>query len=230
MEVFGLSIDSKEIDRLPSKIWRAVMLLICDLPVTQYLVKDTRITPAYEIIDMLSGMLRESQSGIIVRTVGRVDTKREPYHWVMDLTEVEAVVSKLLQRQRYLMAFAPKTILSKTEGFIVGRYLMDRDGGRTLEFVSDAIQPRKLYEVSRDSEDYGLIRRKAGEHCFHIIKTPVSNDRCGAIVTTILRYEENLAFLWEQVGNTRCICIEFTYHQGALETHDFDYRIKQTAW
>lgn len=226
MKVFGLEISPENIDGLPPKIWRAVMLWIYDLPVTQYLVKDLGTTPVCEIADALSVRLQESPAGIVVRTVDADDRKRAPYFWIKEANEVEGVVTTILRGgQQYFMAFAPKTAPDKAKGFVVGRYT----NTRTLEFIQDAIEPRRLEEASLESVDYGLAK-KIGPS-FEIIKTSSGGKRlCEAVIKTILPYEENLKLLQEWVMRERvahqCVfCIEFTYWRNTLEIHDFDYSV-----
>lgn len=228
MKVFGLEVSSENVNCLPPKIWRAVMLWVYGLPVTQYIVKDIKVTPVHEITDVLLMKLQKSPAGIVVRTVAPDDRKKTPYFWIKEATEIDSVVAAVFQeKQQYFMAFTPKTTPAKANGFVVGRYILEQDGARVLEFVSDAIEPRKLEEISVGSAHYGLVRKRIG-HIFEVIKSPAKSYLCGAIISELLRHEENLGLLKEYVLRKKaihcCICLEFTYWgSNRLEFHDFDY-------
>lgn len=230
MEVFGLDVSPENINCLPPKIWRAVMLWIYGLPVTSYIVRDIRMTPAHEIANALLMELQKSSVGIVVRTAALNDEKRAPYFWIKRASDIDSVVAAILQgEQPYLMAFAPKTTPAKASGFVVGRYILEPDGARALEFVSGAIEPRKLEKISAISPEYGLVRKGVG-HVFEIVKGGADNYPYQAIVAELLWHEENLSLLKEYVlrekASCYCLCVEFTYWGGynGLEFHDFDYR------
>lgn len=230
MKVFGLDIPSENINCLPPKIWRAIMLWIYGLPVTSYIIRDIGVTPAHEIADALLTELLKSSVGIVVRTINQEDRKKEPYFWIKRSGDINSVIAAVLQGgQQYLMAFAPKTTPAKASGYVVGRYILEPNGARTLEFVSGAIEPRKLEKISTISAEYGLVRKGVG-HTFKIIKGTVDNYPCEVIIGELLRHEENLSFLKKNVlkekATSWCLCVEFTYWGGynGLEFHDFDYR------
>ncbi|MDD5750765.1 MAG: hypothetical protein PHU56_03970 [Candidatus Pacebacteria bacterium] len=229
MNIFGLELP-KDIDRLPPKIWRAVMLWIYGLPVTQYVVKDMGVTPDHEITYIILDRLRKSSAGIIVRTIAMEDKKRSPYFWIKEASDVRSVVASVFrEKQPYLMAFAPRATPKKANGYIVGRYILEPNGARTLEFVAGAIEPRKLEKISATSAEYGLVRKDVG-HVFNVIKDTADNYPCAAVIGELLRHEENLILLKEKVLKEKasycCLCAEFTYWGGYnnLEFHDFDFR------
>jgi len=229
MKVFGLDVSSKNMNRLPPKIWRAVMLWVYGLPVTPYIVRDIKVTPAHKIADVLLMELQKSSVGIVVRTVATDDRKRAPYFWIKEAADIDGVVAAVLEgEQQYLMAFAPKTTPAKASGYAVGRYILEPNGARALEFISGAIEPRKLEKISAISAEYGLVR-KGVDHTFKIIKGTADNYPYEAIIGELLRHEENLSFLKKNVLKEKasrcCLCVEFTYWgSNSLEFHDFDFR------
>ena len=229
VKVFGLDVSSESLNCLPPKIWRAVMLWIYGLPVTQYVVKDIGVTPAHEITDIISTKLQKSPAGIVVRTVAMEDKKRTPYFWIKEAGDINSVVAAVFQeKQPYLMAFAPKATPAKASGYVVGRYILEPNGARALEFIPGAIEPRKLEKISAISAEYGLIRKGVG-HAFKIIKGTTDNYPYEAIIGEFLRHEEKLSFLKKNVLKEKasrcCLCVEFTYWgSNSLEFHDFDFR------
>lgn len=225
MKIFGLDVSSENIDCLPPKIWRAVMLWIYGLPVTPYIVRDIGATPAHEITDIISAELQESPAGIIVRTIATDDRKKAPYFWIKEKAQIQDVVKVVFQEsQPYLMAFSPKTTPAKASGFAVGRYLLGENDSRVLEFVADAIEPRKLEVLSIGSANYSLITKGEG-HFFKVVKAP-DKELYRAILGELLRHEDNLGLLKEYIlreKSSSCVCFEFTWNGHRLEFHDFDY-------
>jgi len=219
MEAFISEMSPEGFDRLPPKVWRAVMLWLYGLPVTNYLIRDIWNSSFQELCDLLRERLARSPAGIVLRAVTYKTIA--PYFWIHDASEIHDAVRHIFDSsQRYIIALAPMALPQNAESFTVGRYEIRSDGSRILEVVPGVIQPRSIEMVSSTSPKHVVMTMKAGQP-FQCVKG--DPKLCQPIISALLRYENNLMMLWDLIGGPH-ICIEFTYQvrKDRIEMHDFD--------
>ncbi len=207
--------------RFPPKIRRAILLYVHGFPTTPYRVFSMK--NAEKAAEEIRAGVEGSRYGIVVRATSDYDgptAMGQPYLWARCPEEVTPEAVRRLGSS-YLMAFAPKATPETAKGIVVGRcaHMYDRDT-TVVEYYLDEIRPRVLERVDHADPRFGMIVRNPGRF--------FRNERggcahTGEIVRILGQYERSARALAE---NTRAseICLEFTWHRGRIEFHDFDRR------